>query len=397
MRTSTPTLFRAALGAAVAAALVACSSSGGSRASGDAAAEGGSSESTAAADVVYPGATWATADPASLGFDQAKLDEIAAQAQQANSNCLVVTRHGKLAAEWYWNGTDASSSQEVFSATKSYASTLVGIAQADGKLSIDDKASEYITAWQGTPSEDVTIANLISNDSGRTLSAGVDYTQLPYAPDMDSLAIGLQQEAAPGSTWGYNNSAIQTLDAVLRSAVGGDVAIYAQDKLLGPLGMAHSHMSTDAAGNTKLFMGLQSTCEDMARFGYLFLRGGNWDGDQVVPEDWVAAATGHPSQDLNDAYGYLWWLNRPGTVVGPLQATTGQAGDAAEDTQLVPGAPEDMYFALGLGNQIIAVDPGTDTVVVRLGRGLGARGGGPSFDTAAATRVVTEALVDPSE
>ena len=392
MPVTRPTLVRAVLAAAACSLALACSPGGdrGGRGGGS-----GSGTTLAAPEVVYPGATWAKARPASLGFDQAKLGTIARRAEEAGSNCLLVARKGKIVGEWYWNGRTAAASQEVFSATKSYGSTLVGIAQAEGKLDIDDKASQYIAAWRGTPSADVTIRQILSNDSGRELSAAVDYGQLPFSADMDRLAIGLRQEAEPGTTWGYNNSAIQTLDAVLTQATGESPARYAQAKLLGPIGMAHSEMTTDRAGNTKVFMGLHSTCEDMARFGHLFLRDGRWDGRQVVPADWVAAATGRPSQRLNDAYGYLWWLNRKGTVVGPQQATTGRDGGGRPDTQVAPGAPEDMYFALGLGNQIIAVDPGSETVVVRLGGIRGPRGVRP-FDAAAASTVVTEALTDPA-
>ena len=101
------------------------------------------------------------------------------------------------------------------------------------------------------------------------------------------------------------------------------------------------------------------------------------------------------STDLNAAYGLLWWLNRTGPILSPVQATDPGA-DAPDmpDSQLVPGAPEDMFFALGLGNQIVAVDPGSETVVVRLGGPAPPEGATP-FDTATAARVVTDALVDP--
>jgi CubicO group peptidase (beta-lactamase class C family) len=373
---------------------LACSGGGSGRGSGggDAAGTSPSTTGAPAEDVVYPGVEWDHADAAEMGFDQARLDAIASQAEQSGSNCLLVSRKGKIVGEWYWQGTDATSSQEVFSATKSYASTLVGIAQDEGKLDIDDPASDYITAWKGTGSQDVTIANLLSNDSGRQWDQAIDYGQLPFASDMDALAVGLTQTSDPGTTWAYNNAAIQTLDVVLEQATGEDTATFAADKLLGPIGMDHSRMTTDRAGNTRLFMGLQSTCEDMARFGYLFLRDGSWDGTQVVPADWVTAATGAPSQPINDAYGYLWWLNQRGTVLSPIGATTMDQTGGGEDTQLAEGAPEDMYFALGLGGQIIAVDPGSETVVVRLAP-FRAPAGAPAFDPAAAASVVTDAYL----
>jgi CubicO group peptidase (beta-lactamase class C family) len=344
---------------------------------------------------VYPGAEWERADPEEMGFDPAALDAIAADAERSGSTCLVVTRRGRIAAEWYWQGGSAESPREVFSVTKSHASTLVGIAQADGALDVDDPASEYIESWAGTPSEDVTIENLLSNDSGREWSLAIDYGQLIRQPDMDAFATGLGQQAPPGTEWAYNNSAIQTLDAVLRAATGGSSADLAAERLYEPLGMDHTEMTPDGVGNTRMFMGVQSTCEDLARFGYLFLRHGEWDGEEIVPEDWVESAVGHPSQDINDAYGYLWWLNRPGAVLGAIQATgAGQEPPDDAPSQLVPGAPEDMFFAVGLGNQIVAVDPGSETVVVRLGGGTAAEGA-PEFGTARAAAVVTDALVDP--
>jgi len=370
--------------AAVVVALMAPACSGGSGSSSSGAA---SSTSTTGEPAVYPTASWTTGDPAEAGFDPARLEAIAAEAEQNQSNCLVVIRHGRLVAEWYWNGTDATSSQEVFSATKSVSSTLVGIAQADGALDVGDPASDYISEWGGTPSAEVTVENLLSNDSGRHWDLTTDYRDLVSAADRTGFAVGLTQDSPPGTTWAYNNAAIQTLDAVLTEATGQPAADYAAERLLGPLGMTQSEMTRDAAGNTNLFFGLHSTCQDMARFGYLFLRGGNWDGEQIVPEEWVEAATGQSSQELNAAYGYLWWLNRRGPLGSPMQATTGQAGGDVREGQLVPGAPADMFWARGLGGQIVQVDPGSDTVVVRLGAGQ-------AYDSADTAKVVTEALVD---
>lgn len=279
----------------------------------------------------------------------------------------------------------------MFSATKSYSSTLVGIAQAEGKLDIDDKASKYIPEWAGTPSADVTVKDLISNDSGRHWDFQTDYPGLIGAADRTDYAIGLKQDAPPRTVWVYNNSAIQTLDAVLEKATGVHPADYAEDKIFDPIGMAHSHMTLDNAGNTNTFFGLQSTCQDMARFGYLFLRKGNWDGEQLVPEAWVDEATGHPSQKLNAGYGYLWWLNRFGPQPSPAAATDPNAGPSP-DGQAVPDAPDDMFWAIGLGNQLISVDPGSDTVVVRIGPATA--NGTSAFGSQAIAKVVTEALVD---
>lgn len=348
-----------------------------------------------APETVFPGADWATEDPADLGFDDAELEKVAAAAEADSSFCLLVVRHGRIAGEWYWGDSSATTATETFSATKSYTSTLVGIAQAEGKLDIDDKVSQYVPSWAGTPSEDVTIKNLISNDSGRHWDFDTDYGGLITAADRTAFGIGLAQDADPGTVWVYNNSAIQVLEAVLEEATGQQVADYAEAELFSPLGMADSKMTTDPSGNTNVFFGLQSTCRDMARFGHLFLNGGDWDGTEIVPPAWVDEATGAPSTDLNSGYGYLWWLNRFGPQPNPGSATDPDASgpDAAPpEGQAVPDAPDEMYWAHGLGNQIIAVDPTSETVVVRLGPMSDTSEG---FGRAETTKVVTEALVDP--
>ncbi|MEZ5142395.1 MAG: serine hydrolase domain-containing protein [Acidimicrobiales bacterium] len=365
---------RAALGAAATAGLLglaACSSGGGGAGSSGAVAApvgGGTTQAptSAAASRVVPGAQWQTVDPAEAGFDPAKLETMAQQAEAAGSNCLLVTRDGKLVKEWYWNGTGPDSAQEVFSATKSYTSALVGIAQAEGKLSIDEPASKYITEWQGTPSEKITIKNLLSNDSGRYYDDKTDYVDMAVgARDKTAFAIGLSQQSEPGTVWKYNNSAIQTLSRVLEKATGTSPSDYAQQKLLGPIGMTDSKMKKDAAGNTLTFMGLDSTCRDMARFGNLYLDGGSWGGAQVVPGDWVKEST-TPSQQLNPGYGYLWWLNTRSDPSAAAQATGSQT-DSTTPKQLAPGVPEDAFFALGLGDQHIAIFPDSGVVAVRLG------------------------------
>lgn len=286
---------RGALAALVLALGPACSS--GAPEAGSAPEQG---EPVEPGEPVYPGSDWARADPADAGFDPATLDEIAAQAEANDSNCLVVTRHGQLVAEWYWNGTDAGSSQEVFSATKSVTSTLVGIAQADGALDSDDAASQYVPEWAGTPSADVTVENILSNDSGRHWDLVSDYHPL-------RLPVPAQRRVGrhPGGAGELGTDGD-------RPTVAG-----AQRRLRVPL---------------------------------------------------VAQPPG--------AHG------RPPAHHQPQ--------DAAPDGQLAPGAPQDMYWARGLGGQVVQVDPGSDTVVVRLGGGDLTT----TYGHADTAKVVTDALVE---
>jgi CubicO group peptidase (beta-lactamase class C family) len=340
-----------------------------------------------------PGDEWERVEPEDAGLDAAELEAIAAVAEEGKSHCLTVVRDGKLAGEWYFRDQHERSTQNVFSATKSVASTLVGIAAADGDLDIDDPASTWIREWRGTPSEDVTVRDLLSNVSGRQWSLALDYGDLIRAPDRTGFAIGLAQEHEPGTVWAYNNAAIQTLERVLEEATGEDVAQYARRRLFAPLGMRDTEMTKDSAGNPQVFQGVRSTCRDLARFGVLALNRGAWGGEQIVPAAWFEEATGRSSSRLNAAYGYLWWLNRPGVVSTPLAATdlAAAADPQRAHGQFVPDAPEDMFWALGLGNQVVQVDPGSRTVVVRLGT-FEVRPQPPTFGAREASRVVTDAV-----
>jgi CubicO group peptidase (beta-lactamase class C family) len=348
---------------------------------------------TLAADgTVYPGAAWARTSPRSMGFDPRRMAAIARAARPSLSTCLLVARQGKVVGEWNWRGVDPDTPREVFSVTKSIASTLVGIAQADGDLDIDDRAQRYIAEWRGTASRTVTIRDILSNVSGRFWEFGSDYGSLPRAENRTQYAIDLKQQYRPGQAWAYNNAAIQTLDRVISEATGQATREYAAERLFGPIGMTHTRMTADPVGNTNTFFGAQTTCRDLARFGYLFLRQGRWGDEQVVPRSWVEAAVGHPSQRHNAAYGLLWWLNRRGPIIGPL-ATDAPGQPRPPVGQAMPGLSASAYTAQGLGGQTVLVDPETETVVVRIGQFQA--NPRDTYNGQDAARFVTEALVDP--
>jgi CubicO group peptidase (beta-lactamase class C family) len=275
---------------------------------------------------------------------------------------MAVIEDGQIVRDAYWGGSKPEEQHEVFSVTKSITSTLVGIAQGEGLFDIDEPASTYITEWVGTPSEAVTIRQLVSNDSGRFWSLASDYNELIRAPDKTGFGIGLAQQADPGTVWNYNNAAIQTLDAVISRATGMPTAEYARTRLFEPTGM-RTTMTKDPTGNTMTFMGAKASCLDLARFGYLLLQGGRWGDRQVVPSEWVAEATA-PSTELNRAYGFLIWLNQPGLVKTP---TGGEV-----QGPIWPDAPLGTFAALGLGGQTVLVLPDQGLVVTRV---AGVQGG----------------------
>jgi CubicO group peptidase (beta-lactamase class C family) len=343
---------------------------------------------------VYPDPDWATADPRELGFDSERLDALATEAHAGGASCLLVVRHGRIAGEWYWNGTDESTQHQTFSILKSYTSTLVGIAQDDGLLDIDDPASKYIPAWVGTPSETVTIRQMLAMVSGREAIKAIDpefLSEYLASPDLTASALDRRQVVAPGRRWVLNEGDVQALHAILEAATGVDPTAYAADRLLGPLGDRRTVLAADAAGNMIMDGLAQATGRDVARLGHLVVQRGHWNGRQLVAETWLDDATGRPSQDIFPGYGLLWWLNRAGATRLDMVDRHSLGDLDLRPEQLVSGAPDDLVWAVGAFGQILQVHAATGTVVVRLG-------GSPRFIDQPAlgitTRVVTEALQD---
>lgn len=323
-------------------------------------ASGGDPTDTSSGEEIYPEPDWMPGVPEEHGLSGAGLAAMADLAEQKNSNCLVVTRDGVLVGEWYWNDFGPDVDQDnVYSVTKSITSALVGLAEDEGSLDVEGPAG--FPEWEGTASEAVRVRNLISNDSGREWTFDKDYVQMGLSPNQTNFALGLGQDHAVGTWWEYNNAAIQTLERALSTATGSDVGDYAEQRLFSQIHMS-AKFGRDGAGDPLTYQGVSASCRDLARFGYLYLRGGRWAGGvQVVPAAWVAASI-TPSTTLNDAYGFMWWLNRKGHWVMPSAPLRAEG-----DGQLLPSAPEEVFAAVGAFGQYVVVDPTTDSVWVRLG------------------------------
>ncbi len=312
---------------------------------------------------IFPDPDWRVESAAEHGLDQGGLEAVALYVGEHHSDCLLVVHGGVLVGEWYWReGGPEVRKADVFSVTKSITSALVGIAQGEGRLSVDDPASKTIEAWRGTPSEGVTIRQILGNESGRRWDFATDYLEMAAeAPDKTAFAIGLDQQHGPGEVWEYNNSAIQVLERVLEVSTGEDPGDYARRRLFEPLGMGADY-GRDEAGNALMFAGVGASCRDLARFGLMILREGRWVGGlQVVPAQWVRDST-QPSTALNAAYGWMWWLNQEGPAVLPSTPLRREGAGP-----LVPSAPLGLVSAIGIQGQIVAISPADDLVVVRLG------------------------------
>lgn len=301
---------------------------------------------------------WTMGTPQEHGLSTDGLQNMANVAETLGSNCMVVIHHGVLVGEWYWNGYDATTrNPDVFSVTKSVASALFGVADYQGLLSVDDRVSDYVPEWRNTPSENVTIRQLLVHDSGRTFDLGLEWA-IPSVFDQTAYALAVGQSAEPGTSWTYSNLGYQALEAVLDVVLGGNVDQFANEELFAPIGMT-AQLGHDPSGNVTLYSGISASCLDLARLGHLYQRHGQWNGQRILDLAWVNMST-EVANPLNDAYGVGWWLNNPGHVILPM------VQDPFEyDGQFLPSAPASTYTAFGAFGNFVSVDP-DGYILVRL-------------------------------
>lgn len=190
--------------------------------------------------------------------------------------------------------------------TKSVTSALVGIAVAEGLLSLDQTVGEVIpdriSAAADPRAAGVTVEQLLTMTSGFAWDSGTDY-QFAF-DDVDLTARTLEQPMScePGTCYEYNSGNVQVLASMLQAAAGQTLAEYAQPRLFDPLGIAPPvWQPSSITGETLGAVGLNLTSRDQAKIGYLLLNNGVWDSRQLVPAAWVEAATAEQSSGTNAA------------------------------------------------------------------------------------------------
>ncbi|MDP2014113.1 MAG: serine hydrolase domain-containing protein, partial [Actinomycetota bacterium] len=270
-------------------------------------------------------------------------ESTAAAVRAAGATCMVVREDGEVVGEWYWDGRTPATQTTGFSTMKAVTGTLIGIAQSQGRLTLDQRASDFITEWRGTPSEGVTIRQLLSMTSGRTTSFA-DAQNMVLSADATGYSIRVGQSAPPGTAFQFSDSAVQTLARVLTVATGQSVIAFAQQSLLGPVGMSGTTLVQDGSNAANMAFNYTTSCRDLARLSQLYMQGGTWDGRQVIAADYVNQARS-PSSDLNRAYGFLFNLNTPGTA------------------SYYPGAPSDAFSFIGDCGQVSAAYPTSGVIV----------------------------------
>ncbi len=299
------------------------------------------------------GIDWQTTTPASLGWNTTELNNLYTYLQSKNTKAFIVLKNGKIVAEKYFGTFTVDSNWYWASAGKTITGILIGIAQQEGLLNINNKTSQYLGAgWTSMP---LIKENLITVRHQLTMTTGMDHA----VPDNDcTLPACLQYKADAGTRWFYHNAPYTLLDKVVENASGKSYNTYFQEKIRDKIGMNGFWFKN---GYNNIYY---STPRSMARFGLLMLNKGIWNGTAVLNDSNYFNALVNTSQNLNSSYGYLTWLN--GKASHMLPATS-----VVFNGMITPNAPADMYAALGKNDQKIYVVPSQKLVVIRMGNAAG--------------------------
>jgi CubicO group peptidase (beta-lactamase class C family) len=287
---------------------------------------------------------WETKNMNSLGWNQNETQPLLEYLELKNSKSFIVLHNGKIVMEYYFNGHTNNTLWYWASAGKTLTSATVGIAEEESLLNINDKVSNYLgTGWTSAP---LNKENLITCKNLLTMTAGLDDSNDAVDP------TSLTYVADAGTRWAYHNVYVKLQDLV-SIATTQTWENYFNTKLQDKIGMNGTWYQS---GNNSVYW---SNTRSMARFGLLALNKGKWKSTQILNENYFTNATS-TSQNINLAYGYLWWLNGKSSFHLP-QSQLEFPGS------LIPSGPNDMFMALGKNDQKIYVVPSKKLVIIRMG------------------------------
>ncbi len=307
---------------------------------------------------VWPTDEWQTCTPEEVGMDSSALMSVYDYLAEPDieTRGAAIIKNGCIVAEAYFGVYNENTRHHSFSVAKSFLSATVGIAIEEGYVpGVDQLAYEAFSEWQTPETEPekqaITVQDLL------TMRSGLEWDESDYFGDGvndayemgatdDYLAYALAKPSIndPGTVWNYSSGDSMLLSGIVEYYTGAPAYDLALEHLLEPIGIPDITWSHDPEGHTVGGWGVRATVREFAKFGYLYLNEGNWDGEQVVPAQWVEDSTSPAVAH----YGYQWWL---------LPALNGYQNS---------DIPEDTFIAWGIYQQQIFVIPSLDLLVVRV-------------------------------
>ena len=266
--------------------------------------------------------------PASFAFAGGS-EDTAAFLAGTDTTGLLILHEDKLVYEQYWLGNNAGTQWIAWSVSKSFTSALFGIAVRSGAIgSVEDAVTRYVPELKGGAYEGTRIKDVLQMSSGASWNE--DYSNpesdinrfgrtFALGGSLDAFAATLTRQYQPGTFNRYNTMDSQVIGMILRRATGKTETEYLQEQIWSPLGMeSDAYWITDDNGAEFAGGGLNATLRDFAKLGRLYLHGGNWNGTQIIPAEWVQASVTpdaphlmpgkRASSDAVWGYGYQWWI-----------------------------------------------------------------------------------------
>jgi CubicO group peptidase (beta-lactamase class C family) len=268
---------------------------------------------------------------------------------QYKTRGVLVLYKGHIIAEKYADGFTKDSRFLGWSMTKSLMSTVYGIMQYQGKIDVQKPAP--IQQWQNDDRKNITIHNLLQMNSGLEWDENYDgisdVTKMLFLEeDMTQIQKDKPLVGKPNETWNYSSGTSNLLSGILRQELGSEQEYldYWYREFIDKIGMNSMILETDMAGNYVASSYSWATARDWAKFGWLYVQKGNWNGEQLFAEDWADYVT-TPTPSSNGQYGAQFWLN-DGTI---------------------PDVPMSMFYANGHDGQRVYILPEQDLVIARFG------------------------------
>jgi CubicO group peptidase (beta-lactamase class C family) len=237
---------------------------------------------------------------------------------------LMLRRHGRVVAQGWWAPYNPESPHMLYSLSKSFTSSAIGIAQDEGLISIDDPVISFFP--DETPEEPgdnlkaMRIRDLLKMSSGHQWGTSGGMRQ---AESWVEGFLAQEVQHKPGTHFVYNSGATYMLSAIIQKVTGMTLLDYLKPRLFNPLGIENPTWESDPDGINTGGWGLSVTTEDISKFGQLYLQKGMWEGKQLISEAWIEEATrmqssngSDPDSDWEQGYGYQFWRCRHGIYRG---------------------------------------------------------------------------------
>ena len=240
-------------------------------------------------------------------------------AADVEMHSLVVVRHGHVVAEGWWAPYSSDRLHLIYSLSKSFTSAALGLAVAEGLVDLDDPLTRHLPELGGDDvAHDPSLRHLATMASGHRRDTWDEVAAADPAEPLRAF-LRLPADGEPGTTFAYNQPCTYAVAAAVQRRAGSTLTEYLRPRLLDPLGIGEVLWDQHPRGRDLGFTGLHARTEDVARLGLLHLQQGRWDGRQLLPAQWVAAATapqvstaGEANRDWAQGYGYQFWAARHG-------------------------------------------------------------------------------------